>query len=412
MGDVQTDLAEPDVLLARWGAIASALATLGHDDVWWIDGGTAYRDDHGGNWGRLVPVEGGRAVLYGFDHEYSATTDASPPIDLLAGAPVWLPWPDLLRFAEEQQLGFVYWYDGGWSRVPYPDGIADGLTAALPAVVSEERAHRALREVVFGWARHKPANAAEEAEVADAAARLLAAATSRTVDVATLAGLLGRIGNQPVDLDAGLATAAGFGLVAGSTAPTVPAGTGEPPRRVRMLSDDERQDLVWAAMRSAAELPRPVPAPTAELAALVDWARSRAQSDGRCSLRFEVLDNARCFGPGEAAPVGRPGDNQWAVAREVGELAKRLWEAEADPAHGHWIFLRLEVSTDGHTVERHYDSWPDWMKFDGISGPWPDDLRIEMDRRAAAFRPAWSVLLDPGLTYTGVPEPFRTPEVD
>ncbi|MEV7230214.1 hypothetical protein AB0M79_24825 [Polymorphospora sp. NPDC051019] len=409
---MQIDLAEPDVLLARWGAIASALTTLGHDDVWWIDGGTAHRDDHGGNWGRLVPVEGGRAVLYGFDHEYSATVDASPPIDLLAGGPVWLPWADLVRAVEDEQLGFVYWYDGGWSRVPYPDGLADGLAAALPAVLSADRAHRALCEVVFGWARHKPDDAAERAAVADAATRLLDAAATRTVDAGALERLVGRIGGLPVDLGAGVAAAAGFGLVPGSVAPTVPAGSGEPPRRVRLLSDDERQDLVWAAMRATAELPRPAPAPTAELAALVGWARSRARPDGRCSLRFEVLDHAQRFGPGEAPPVERPDDDRWAVAREAADLARKLWEAEADPAHGHWIFLRLEVSADDHTVERHYDSWPGWMRSDGITGPWLDDLRIEMDRRAPRFRPAWAVLLDPEVAYTGVPEPFRTLKVD
>lgn len=109
MGPMRIDLPEPDLLWTRWALFATALTTLGYDDVYWCADDGAHHDDHGGNWSRLVRVDGGRAVLFGYDHEYSDTVDATPPIDLLAGAPAWLPWPELLRHVADDQLGYVHW---------------------------------------------------------------------------------------------------------------------------------------------------------------------------------------------------------------------------------------------------------------------------------------------------------------
>ncbi|MCX4470039.1 hypothetical protein OOK41_06935 [Micromonospora sp. NBC_01655] len=404
------DIADPDTLWARWGALASALATLGHDDVYWCDADGAHHDDHGGNWARLVRVEGGRAVLFGYDHEYSDTVSVSPPLDLLAGAPAWLPWPELIRHAEADQLGYAYWYDGGWSRVPYPEPLLpDGLRDTAGAVLDDDRARRELGEVVFEWGGYQPADeAAERAEVAEAAGRLLTAAADRALDAGALDGLLGRLRPGPVDVPAGLAMATRAGLTPGGRPPAVAAAAGPPPRRVRVLSDDQHDRLVWTAMRRATEAPRPAPAPTPELTELVDWARGRAPAgDGRCSLLIQVTDTALSQHPGEAAPASLPGEDGWAAFRQAGDLVRRLRTAEADPAHGQWIFLRLEATAGGFTLERRYDSWPGWLADDG-RGPWRSHLRPELDRRAPAFRPAWAVLLAPEVAYLGPPPPFDT----
>lgn len=89
------DLPVPETLWARWTALSAAMAGVGYADVWLIDDSGALHDDHCGNWARLALIEGDQAVLYGYDHEYSETVDAAPPIDLLDGAPDWLPWDDL-----------------------------------------------------------------------------------------------------------------------------------------------------------------------------------------------------------------------------------------------------------------------------------------------------------------------------
>ncbi|WP_254910044.1 hypothetical protein [Micromonospora sp. NBS 11-29] len=398
---VTVELAEPAVLWSRWGAVGAAFAALGYDDVWWTDAHGAHHDDHGGNWGRLVLVADGRAVLFGYDHEYSGTVDASPPIDLLAGAPAWLPWPELLRHAEDDQLGYVYWHEhGSWSRVPYPDGIADGLVPTVGAVLDAGRARRELAEVVFGWAHHDADGEAERGDVATHADRLLAAAADRVVDAGVLAGLLARIRSREVDLPAGVLAATRAGLTPGAVTPVVPAAAEVPPRRVRTLSVDQHERLAWAAMREAREIPRPRPAVTDELEDLVEWARARAPgADGRSRVIVEALDGAMRQISDDLRPVARAGES----SRDVFALVERLRAAEADPRHGHWIFLRLETTPDGFTVERRYDSWPDWMgPLD--SGPWLSHLRAEMDVRAAAFRPAWSALLDPEVAYLGPPE--------
>ncbi|MER7169350.1 hypothetical protein ABT336_25245 [Micromonospora sp. NPDC000207] len=406
---MRIDIADPPTLWARWGALAAALTTLGNDDVYWCDANGAHHDDHGGNWARLVLVDGGRAVLFGYDHEYSDTTWASPPLDLLAGAPAWLPWPELTRHAESDELGYVYWYDGGWTRVPYPDpSLDDGLRASARAVLDAEQARRELGEVVFEWGGHHPTDEpTERAEVTVEADRLLAAATAATVDESALDRLLGRIRPRPVDPGAGTAMAARFGLTPTTVPPTVAAGTEVPDRLVRALSDDGHDALVWAAMRQAVEAKRPTPTDTPELAALVGWARDRSPAgDGRCSVTFTVTDGALRQHSGGTPPAARPDEDRWAVVEEAVERVRRLHRAEADPEHGRWIFLRIDTTADDFTVERHYDSWPAGLPVDRHGGPGRTELQKEMDRRGPAYRPAWVVLLAPEVAYLGPPPPF------
>jgi hypothetical protein len=148
-------------------------------------------------------------------------------------------------------------------------------------------------------------------------------------------------------------------------------------------------------MRRASEIPRPTPPAGADLDALVDWARAHAaDADGRCSLLFEILDSSGRAARGEAPPIAvEPGDG-YALFRESLALVRRLRDAEADPVHGRWIFVRLETTATRFTIERCYDSWPAWMPQQHPIGPSPAALKREMDRRSPEYRPPWVALLD------------------
>ncbi|WDZ85268.1 hypothetical protein [Micromonospora cathayae] len=396
---MRTDICEPDLLWTRWGLLSAALTALGHDDVYWCAADGAHHDDHGGNWARLVRVDGGRAVLFGYDHEYSDTVDATPPVDLLAGAPAWLPWPELLRYVADDQLGYVHWYDREWSRVPYPAGLADGLTATVGALLDADRLEGQLSDVVTEWGGHEPAGPAERDDLARAAARLRVAAEARTLDPADLTGLLGRLRHRTVDLAAALTVAADAGLTPGSALPSVPAGTEVPRRRIRQLSGTQHEELVRAAMRAATERQRPPTAPTAELTALVDWVRGHTpDGDGRCLLLVEVTDTGLRPVPGPRPPAGVFGDG-WTAFRELAGLVRQLRAAEAHPEHGRWFHLRLETTPDGYAVERYYDTVPDWLPADDRHPIWLDALRQEMDRRTPEFRPTWAARLAPEVAW-------------
>lgn len=417
---MRAELPDPSEIVARWGAQAAALAAIGIDDVWWFDADGAQFDDSGGNWSSLCLVDGGRAMLFGSDHEYSETESVSPPIDLLADAPAWLPL-DVLNARVEREhgrLGYVYWFDDGvWSRVGYParaDGSepADGLLPTVGPGLDDEDAIAALADVVWEWGQHDPADDGgpdEAAAVTAAAGVLLAAAHARTIDADGITALVGRLTTVEVDVAAGVAMASKGGLTAGSTAPTRPPATTVAARRARVLSDEQHQQLVWAAMQHASEARRPEPAPTRELLALVEMARAHApHGDGRCSLLVGATANGAHLAPGEFMPVDRVDDDGRArPVRELFHVVRQVWEADADPRHGHWLFLRLETTATDFTVERRYDSWPSWMPSRPYSGPSISDVRNEMDARADEFRPAWVRLLAAETVFSG-PEDIVT----
>ncbi|WP_285789213.1 hypothetical protein [Micromonospora sp. NBRC 101691] len=395
----------PHLLWNRWALFASALAALGVHDVYWCAADGAHHDDHGGNRSRLVLVDGGRAVLFGYDHEYSDTAAATPPIDLLDGAPAWLPWPELLRWQADDQLGYVYWYDDGvWSRVPYPDDVSDGLVATARSVLDAERARLELVDVVFEWGEHGRDDPAERDDVAGAATRLLAAAEARALDAGHLSGLLGRLPADAVDLPAALAVADAAGITPDAVAPpVVPAGTAVPGRRVRALSVDGHEDLVRAAMREESERRRTEPEHRPELDALAAWVRGQAPAgDGRCTLLVAATDTSLATQRGPQPPRALIGETDWQGFRELSGLTRALRTAETHPEEGRWFFLRLTTTPEGHAVERRYDSWPDWYpspRYDMHLG----DLRTELDRRAPRYRPSWAPLLDPEVAWRDVP---------
>ncbi|GAA3348025.1 hypothetical protein GCM10020358_64930 [Amorphoplanes nipponensis] len=398
---IAVDLPAPGLLWTRWVTLAAALSALGHRDVWSVDDAGAHHDDGGGNWSHLTLVADGRAVLYGCDHEYSDTTAADPPLDLLDGAPDWLPWDDLLEHAATDQLGYVLWHDGtGWRRVDYPGGEQDGLAQTAGAVLDAEATVAELVDFVFEWGEHDVDTPGERASVRAAAGELLAAGARGDIDGAALTALLGRLTGPAPDAAAGRAVAARGGLTPGAAAPRTAAGRRPQRRRVRKLSDHEHDRLIWAAMHAEPERARPEPVPTGELGALVTWLRGRAPGgDGRCCLRVYADASSLAAQPGELAPADRPGEGRFGAFGELSDLVRRLRAAEAGGEPGRWLFLRVDTTADAVTVERRYDSWPPWWQDNGISGPWRGNLRSEVEARGPGWRPSWAALLDPEVAY-------------
>ncbi|MCT9088858.1 hypothetical protein N4G70_08255 [Streptomyces sp. ASQP_92] len=137
------DLPSPEALWARWGLLAVLEASAEDEDLpfvhrtgIWIDGGGLHLDDCGCTWWTLARMGEGRFVLYGED-ESSDVKWHKPPIDMLAGAPDWLPFARLRDLIEGYELGCVYWYENGaWSRAPYPEGLDDdGLDCGMSRFV-------------------------------------------------------------------------------------------------------------------------------------------------------------------------------------------------------------------------------------------------------------------------------------
>ncbi|WP_344586689.1 hypothetical protein [Actinomadura vinacea] len=109
-------------------------------------------DDSGGNQWTLRLIEGGRAVLYGCDHEASKTRHREQPLDLLAGAPRWLPLERLVSLQQGRELGFVYWYESQWHRVAYPADVQDdGLAFTVGGTVDMHKLVLSVADVVLGY---------------------------------------------------------------------------------------------------------------------------------------------------------------------------------------------------------------------------------------------------------------------
>ncbi|MFJ3445320.1 hypothetical protein ACIPM2_29540 [Streptomyces sp. NPDC086081] len=132
------DLPSAQVLWARWALVAVLEATTEkerrahHRTGTWVDGTGLHLDDSGCTWWSLTPRGEGRWVLFGED-ESSGCKWHEPPVDLLAGAPAWLPHQELADLLEGSELGCVYWFeDGAWARAPYPDTLDDdGLDCGM-----------------------------------------------------------------------------------------------------------------------------------------------------------------------------------------------------------------------------------------------------------------------------------------
>jgi hypothetical protein len=274
-------------------------------------------------------------VFYGYDHEYSETVDAEPPLDVLDGGPAWLPWTPLATLATEDRLGWCFWYEAGrWQRsadVARRD-VRDGHRQAIPGVLSDENAVRELS----GWVMPRDRRGATPTDAVEAFARLA---------------------GQPVpDAVARAMTVAGAaGLTPGSSSPLErPAGpdASRPPRRRRRISEAEHERLIWDAMRAATEAPRPVTPAKRHLKRLAGWLHKRGHlHPGGPGIGFQI-----CAGGSTVQGMDAVGFDDF----EVIALAGRLREAEADRAYGRWIWALL--SDDGRevTLTRAFDHLPVW----------------------------------------------------
>ncbi|GAB3958872.1 hypothetical protein GCM10029978_004760 [Actinoallomurus acanthiterrae] len=197
------DLPSAEVIWARWAALAAVLSTPGAGRPGYrLDDDGLHLDTVGSTWAAMTWRGDGRAVLFGEDHA-GGTKWHEPPVDVLAGAPDWLPYERLEDHLEAGELGFVYWYEEAtWRRAPYPpdledDGIATTLGRfAVRSDTAWEMESR-LRE------RIPRTNAPLQA----ACARLLTYAERRAVTAGIVRGFAAQIGWPDADVTA-ISTAA------------------------------------------------------------------------------------------------------------------------------------------------------------------------------------------------------------
>ncbi|WP_055698532.1 hypothetical protein [Streptomyces silaceus] len=361
--DRAAELPSPEVLWHR----AATLAAWGTEQVlpehnYAVDSVGVRSEDVGNGWWALSWVEGGRAVMYGLDNDYSDTISLSPPLDLLAGGPAWLPWPWLERLITTEVVGFVYWWDGGaWAHAPYPpEAHDDGVGSIVP--VDDDPVEQVCAALVD--------DGADPARVAD----------SRAAH--------------------GRAAAASF-----ADRPVLPAGQGEPSdRRVPCDLPEQHAAVLAAGMRGAAERDRAEPpGGAAQRERLVEWVRDHGvPEEGRTVLAAAFVDS-------RDPHYGQGQDGFQDVLRrrlfgEVLELLTAVREAEADQESGRWLYMRVTVTEDGSTVERAYDCLPHWWPATrSLVAALPGTVRAEMAARAPAWRPEWAALADEGICRDGAP---------
>ncbi|MFJ4081617.1 hypothetical protein ACIP17_07825 [Streptomyces iakyrus] len=159
------DLPSPEVLWARWALIAVLEATTADEEAChrtgtWVDDTGLRLDDAGCTWWRFARRGAGRYVLYGED-ESSGCKWHQPPVDMLAGAPVWLPHDELGDYLSGNELGCVYWYENGsWARAPYPGALGDdGLDCGMSRFTDRDDVLRTIADEDHGATSARDAQA-------------------------------------------------------------------------------------------------------------------------------------------------------------------------------------------------------------------------------------------------------------
>nr|WP_179282737.1 hypothetical protein [Rhodococcus sp. 15-1154-1] len=218
------DLPGPEDMRGRWASCAALTAAQGRPDHCHarpgsgaVNGGTWHYDDGGGNWAalRIADASAGgssgisRAVLVGYDHEYSETYFGAaaeyfgePATDLLRGLPAWTGDVVADYIADIQRsgmwLGFVYVFEHGrWSRAEY--SVPDGFVMLNLPPVSAEATTEHLTEFLNGIARDHGVTAVVDASAVAAAVAAGPAVTSEQ--------LRAMFGARQVDIEAGVAAA-------------------------------------------------------------------------------------------------------------------------------------------------------------------------------------------------------------
>ncbi|KAB2350111.1 hypothetical protein [Actinomadura rudentiformis] len=209
-----SDLEEPRVLWARAAttAIACAAGLLSANVVRLRPDGLN-SDASGAGWWTLTLSPDEEAVFSGQD-DFSHTHLGDEPVDLLAGLPDRLSWPQLREDLRARALGFVYWYTGGaWHRAPYPEDLEDdGLDASLSFLADEA-------ELTIMLVEDHPRT--------EDAGRTVAGFLDRAKDrrlhpddvIALLAAINPQVATDPARVKAALDMATRTGLLEGTTPP-------------------------------------------------------------------------------------------------------------------------------------------------------------------------------------------------
>lgn len=376
-----TDLPPFETLWAHAALDAALMHGNGDDDPFSphrADEGQIRYDDSGGNDWWLLRLEGGRGVLIGQDHESDTVYLDEEGGDLFRDGPDWLPWELLLDHERDNNVGFLYWWDGqAWDRTPYPDHIGrDGVHLNLGGVLSEEGLLERLTD-------NTDLGEENTAELTGLLPRLVRAALTRKLTESALAQALPLL-HQSTDPTAAIGQADALGLTPNGGATVLPAGHHGPVRRDMIVCCSRTFGLYYAdAMRRTEEIPgRPTPEDGPELLRLVEWARHRMGPDGRLTLTHNAI---------EAHWRARP--REWKGPEEM-LLWRSLFEAEDHPEHGGWLYARLEVTREGHTLRRAYDHWPTWWN-DHAAHPGEDGMISYgfvsgLGERDRYWRPEWS----------------------
>ncbi|MEU9042963.1 MULTISPECIES: hypothetical protein [unclassified Kitasatospora] len=191
------------------GVTAVLQEGIGQQLGYWVEpGGVLTHDDGSSNGWQLAWLPGGRAVISGFDVDFSTERDEA---QLLAGAPDWVPAP-------ADRAGFCFWWEpdgGNWRSAPGETDPGARLTGAVENV-EDHLADRVRERVPQGEAE-------ESAYVAGFGRRLtelLDAARAQRLTVGELAPVLACLAD-PQDLRpaAALAVAARAGFTAGTRRP-------------------------------------------------------------------------------------------------------------------------------------------------------------------------------------------------
>ncbi|WP_060879792.1 hypothetical protein [Streptomyces scabiei] len=151
------DLPSAEILWARWALVAVLEARTAneragvHRTGTWVDGEGLHLDDAGCTWWGCARRGEGRYVLFGED-ESSAVKWYRPPVDMLVGAPEWLPHEHLRDLLEGCELGCVYWYENStWARAPYPSTLDDdGLDCGMSRFVDRKDVLRVIADEDHG----------------------------------------------------------------------------------------------------------------------------------------------------------------------------------------------------------------------------------------------------------------------
>lgn len=226
------DLDDPEELRARWSALAAVAHATGFDRRWYADENGWYHQDETGSDLRMVRLEGGRAVLFGFHTQHTQTAEA----DLVAGAPDWIGQPEVKRRIAGGDLGFVYGsFNGTWARASYPGDpwqpLDDGFLPIGEWITSDEEAAREMIEWAAEWADYLGGLD----ELLPVGVRLIRTAATTGITPESLLELFDRLGIGPhspqhPDLRAALSAITQFEPTSQPSTPAPPAtGYGEQP---------------------------------------------------------------------------------------------------------------------------------------------------------------------------------------